>query len=237
MKIVKNDLYDYENRYIYQYEKAFKFSLDSILLAEYVKISKNDKLLVDLCSGNAPVPLIISKKSNIKIIGVEIQKDICMLANKSIVENRLTNQIEMYNMNFNNIFDNLDFNSVDIVTCNPPYFKYGNEKVLNKNVFLTLARHEIKMSLEEVFSVSNKLLTHNGTLYLVHRSNRIDEIILFANRYNLNAKEVVFIKTKENSINIALVKCVKNSKIGISVKMIDVDNVKTYQNIFRSDYN
>ena len=79
MKIVKNDLFDYENRYIFQFDKGFKFSLDSILLAEYIKIPKNGKLL-DMCTGNAPVPLIVSTKCSNKIYAFEIQKEIAELA-------------------------------------------------------------------------------------------------------------------------------------------------------------
>ena len=70
---VINDLYDYGLK-IVQNNSYFKFSLDSLLLSEYVEITKKDKNLLDLCSGNAPLPLIIGKKYNINITGVEIQK-------------------------------------------------------------------------------------------------------------------------------------------------------------------
>src|SRR5699024_100572 len=98
MKVeVLNDLYDYGLK-IYQDNELFKFSLDSLLLAEFVNVNKNDKNLLDICSGNAPLPLIIGKKYNIDITGVEIQREIYLLAIKSIVENNLSN-IEMLNCN------------------------------------------------------------------------------------------------------------------------------------------
>ncbi len=58
MKIVLNDLFDYGLK-IYQSVDGFKFSLDSILLSEYVKLTKNTKNILDLCTGNASVPLIL----------------------------------------------------------------------------------------------------------------------------------------------------------------------------------
>ena len=67
MTIVKNDLYDYYGFSIYQDEDNFKFSLDSILLAEFVDIDKKSNNIVDLCTGNAPVPLILSTKTDNKI--------------------------------------------------------------------------------------------------------------------------------------------------------------------------
>ena len=96
MMIVKNDLFDYKNRYIWQIDGGFKFSLDSILLAEYVKV-RNNLSILDMCTGNAPIPLIISTKTNSKIVGFEIQKDIANLAKKSVEENKLGNQIKIIN--------------------------------------------------------------------------------------------------------------------------------------------
>lgn len=84
MGIVKNDLFDYDNLKIYQDEEAFKFSLDSILLAEFVKITQKHKMILDLCTGNASVPLILSTKTKALIDAFEIQKDISDLAIKSV---------------------------------------------------------------------------------------------------------------------------------------------------------
>ena len=76
MKIEVNDLYDYGLK-IYQADNLFKFSLDSILLAEFVDVRKNTQLIVDFCTGTAAVPLILSTKYLAKIKGIEIQKNVC----------------------------------------------------------------------------------------------------------------------------------------------------------------
>ena len=232
MKKVKNDLFDYENRYIFQYEDGFKFSLDSILLAEYINIPKN-AIILDMCTGNAPVPLIISTKNNNKIYCFEIQKEIANLAKESIEYNNLCNQISIYNDDINNIGSYFEAESFDIITCNPPYFK-ENIKNLNKNDLLTIARHEIKINLDVIFSIASKYLKQNGYFYLVHRPERLDDIITLGIKYKLPVKEIQLVTTKENNEpSILLVKCRKNGKQGIKFnKIVCINNVKTYKNIF-----
>ena len=102
MKIVLNDLFDYKNRFIYQLEDGFKFSLDSILLAEYVKLKDNLKIL-DMCSGNCAIPLILSTKTKSKIVAFEIQNIIAKLAYDSVLYNKLEDQIKVINDDISNI--------------------------------------------------------------------------------------------------------------------------------------
>ena len=135
---VLNDLYDY-NLKIYQNDKLFKFSLDSLLLAEFVEIKKNDEKLLDICSGNAPLPLIIGKNYNIEITGVEIEKEIYDLAEKSIKINKLTN-IKMLNMNALDLKNYFPGNNFDIITCNPPFFKVNKTSLMNEERKKAIAR-------------------------------------------------------------------------------------------------
>ena len=80
MKKTLNWLFDYPNLKLYQYEEAFKFSLDSILLAEFAQIKKNDENILDMCTGNGVIPTILAWKTNKKIYGIELQKEIYDLA-------------------------------------------------------------------------------------------------------------------------------------------------------------
>ncbi len=232
MKIVKNDLFDYPNRYIFQYDEGFKFSLDSILLAEYVNLKKDQKAL-DICTGNAVIPLILSTKYINKIIAFEIQKEIASLAQKSIEYNNLSNNIYLINDDIKNIGKYYPDNYFDVITCNPPYFKI-NENIINNNEILSKARHELLIDLETIIKIGFKYLKNNGILYLVHRANRLDDIIVLARNNNINVKEITFVITNKSQIpNLILIKCVKNSKIGIKInKILDVSNLSTYQHIF-----
>ena len=79
-----NRLLNYKDLKIVQNTDWFKFSIDSVLLSNFVKITKNTTNIIDFCTGNAPIPLILSTKTRAKITGVEIQKDVYNLAKKSI---------------------------------------------------------------------------------------------------------------------------------------------------------
>ncbi len=233
MKIIKNDLFDYENRYIYQSESAFKFSLDSLLLAEYTKVNVNNKsLLIDFCTGNCPLPLIISKYFNLKIKAFEIQPEIAKIARMSIGLNDLSNNIEIIQDTINNAVNYVKLQSADVVTCNPPYFK--DENMINNNSLLSIARHEIKLKLEDIFVNSYKILKENGKLLLVHRANRLDEIIISAAKHKMKVKEIILISTNEdNKPSMALIKCVKNSNYGLKIYNINIKGCKTYKDIFK----
>lgn len=235
--IVLNDLFDYPNMKIYQIRGNFKFSLDSILLAEFVKVSNKTKNILDLCTGNAPVPMILSTKTSAHIDAFEIQEHIFNLAKKSIEYNKLANQINIYNADINNIDHYINNKKYDIITCNPPYFKVDNVDFINECDELAIARHEIKLKLEDIFRISSSHLNDKGELYLVHRASRLDEIIILANNYNLNVKNVELIKTKDNSKPyIVLVRCIKHSKLGVKINDIkNIEKYTTYQNLFKED--
>ena len=232
---VLNDLYDYGLK-IYQDNELFKFSLDSLLLAEFVNVNKNDKNLLDICSGNAPLPLIIGKKYNIDITGVEIQREIYLLAIKSIVENNLSN-IEMLNCNAKDLKNYFPGNNFDIITCNPPFFKVNETSLINEERKKAIARHELTITLEEIFDIVKGLLKDKGAFYLVHRPSRLEEIINLATTHNLHVKKMIFIYSNwKKEANMVLLKMVKNSSPGVKIKSVKIDReTKTYQNIFKEE--
>lgn len=234
MAQILNDLFDY-NLKIYQDSEKFKFSLDSLLLAEFVDISKNDRKLLDLCCGNAPLPLIIAQKTNLEIIGVELQKEIYDLGLKSIKYNNLEDRIKLLNINAKDTNNYFPGNNFDIITCNPPFFKTFDKTLINTNMEKAIARHEITITLEEIIKTSSNLLKDKGKFYLAHRPERLEEIITLANNSNLHLKKLEFISSnQEDCAIIMLMKFVKRGNIGVKVghKIIN-RNTKTYQNIFK----
>ena len=233
IKKVKNDLFDYPNRYIMQLENGFKFSLDSILLAEYAVVKDKDNVL-DICSGNCAIPLILSTKTSANIVAFEIQEVIAKLGKESIEINNLNNQVKLINDDIKNIGRYFEKEFFDVITCNPPYFKVTEDSNINKNDFLTIARHEVSITLEDIFVLANKYLKNNGCFYLVHRPERFDDIIVLGRENKLNVKEIQLITTKKEDIpRVVIIKCVKNSKPGIKFKKeLCVGNLDTYQHIF-----
>ena len=117
-----NDVLGYKNMKIYQNTDFFSFSLDSIILANFSTIRLRDKKIVDFCTGNAIVPLIMSRRTKSRIIGVEIQKKLCDLAKKSINQNKLSDYIEIVNSDIKDFSIN-NCNSFELFLCNTPYFK------------------------------------------------------------------------------------------------------------------
>lgn len=191
-----NDLLNY-NLKIYQDVDAFKFSIDSVLLAEFVNINFRAKNIIDFCSGNAPIPMILSTKFNKNIVGVEIQKDIYSLGLKSIEYNKIEN-INFLNMDVKELSNYFDY-KFDIITCNPPYFKYNNDSIININSSKAIARHEIMITLEDIISVSSKIINDSGSLYLVHRCDRLVEILDLLNKYNFGLRRLQFVYDSMNS--------------------------------------
>ena len=184
MSKVLNDLFDY-GLYIYQDGDKFKFSLDSILLAEFVDTGSTINQIVDFCSGNAPVPMILSTKCDANITGFEIQENIYSLGKESIEYNGLGNKIKLINDNLTNVKKYFPDESVDVVTCNPPYFKYlGNNSLVNEDKEKAIARHEITMNLDGMIKSVKYVLKNKGTFYLVHRCDRLEEIINCMSKYS-----------------------------------------------------
>ena len=120
---VKNSLLDFKDKIIYQDTDYFSFSLDSLLLANFVTINLRDKIILDFCSGNAPIPMLLTYRTKAKIFGIELQKEIYELAVDSVMENGMSDQIVMYNDDVKNVLNYFKRESVDVVIANPPYFK------------------------------------------------------------------------------------------------------------------
>ena len=217
MKVI-NDLLGYKNIKIVQDSEMFSFSLDSVLLPNFVTINKNINKILDIGCGNAPIPLILSTKTDTKIIGVEIQQDVFNMALESIKINNKEKQITILNQDIKEYYKEVETDTFDIITCNPPFFKYCETSNLNKNDYKTIARHEVKLNLSDIFNISKKLLKNNGVIAMVHRPERFVEIIEEMKKNNIEPKKVQFVYPKKNmDANILLIEGSKNGKPGLKI--------------------
>lgn len=215
---VKNYLLGYQNLFIYQDTSMFHFSLDSVLLPNFITIPKHAKNVLDIGCGNAPIPLILSTKTKASILGVEIQKEVAELAKESVVCNHLENQISILEGDINQVADSLEENSFDIITCNPPFFKYQEDSNINDSRYKTIARHEIYLTLEQLIKISSKLLNHNGVLGIVHRPERLIDILQMMRKYRIEPKKIQFVYPHPDSeANILLIEGRKLGKSGLKV--------------------
>ena len=211
-----NDLVGYKNLKIYQNDDWFKFSLESVLLPNFVNINLRCNNILDLCTGNAPIPLILSTKTKAKIIGVEYQKDIYEMAVKTVKINKLEEQITIINEDVKNLNKLFSGDYFDLITVNPPYFKNNALSIKNDDIHKTLARHEILINLDEIIKISAFLLKNNGHFAMVHRTERFFEVIDVLRKYNLSPKRIQFIYPKEDKeSNLFMVDCIKNGKLEV----------------------
>ena len=214
-----HELLGYKNIKIIQDTEMFSFSVDSMLLADFIKTSYNTKNIIDLCSGNAPIPLFLTLKTKALITGIEIQKEVYDLAVESVKLNNFENQITIINDDLKEIHRKIGANKFDIVSCNPPYFKYIESSNVNKNDYLTIARHEVKATLEDIIIESKKLLVDGGYLYMVHRCDRFSEIceVFTKNCFQIKTLRFVYSKLNSKEALFVLVEARKNRNPGTKI--------------------
>lgn len=191
-----HELLGYERIKIIQRDEMFSFSLDSMLLANFID-TKGSKKIIDLGTGNAPIPLFLTLKTDAHIYGIEIQEDVYDLARRSVLLNGFENQITILNRDLKNIYQELGANQFDVVSSNPPYFKYQEDSLINKNDYLTIARHEVKATLEDIIVEAKRLLIDGGRFNMVHRVSRMSEIFrcLEDNHFGIKRVQLIYPKT------------------------------------------
>ncbi len=217
---LEHQLLGYPKYVIYQKEDLFKFTIDSMLLSGFVNLKHDVKKIIDLGTGNAAIPIYLTLKTDAAIYGIEIQKEVYDLGVKSVLKNNLQNQITLVNDDLKNAKEIFKDDLFDVVTCNPPYFKYNEDSNINKNDYLTIARHEVKTNLEEVIKVSYKLLKTRGTLFMIHRPDRLTDIIYYLRKNKLEPKKVRFVHPKKDTkANHILIEAVKDGNQGSLILM------------------
>ena len=197
---------------IIQNSEWFCFGMGAVLLANYCDIKK-DSLVVDLGTGTGIIPILLSGKTSAKkIYGIEIQKEVAEMANRSVILNNLESRIEIKNIDLKEATRELGKNIFDVVTSNPPYMP-DNSGLKNKMDNKTISRHETKCNLRDVIKTARDLLAHNGRFFMVHRPNRIVDILTLLREYNLEPKSIRFVHPKAGkSPNLILIKSVKASR-------------------------
>lgn len=215
MELLENERIDdleFKNLKIIQNTKGFCFGIDSVLLSDFAKGIKKNSTVVDIGTGTGIISILLSAKTDIKkIYGVEIQEDVANMAKRSVELNHLEDKIEIINTNIKNIFNFLEANKIDAIVTNPPYMKL-NTGAQNEERKKLISRHEVECTLEDIIQVSYKLLKSNGEFYMVHRAERIVDILYYLRQYKLEPKALRFIQPKENKEpNLVLIKAVKNA--------------------------
>lgn len=200
---------------IIQNKNGFCFGIDSVLVSDFAKNIKKDSEVIDLGTGTAIIAILLSAKTKAKkIIGVEIQKNVAEMAIRSIKMNQLTDKIEIVNTDIRNLLitKTMNSNCYDAIVTNPPYLK-ENTGLKNENEEKLISRHEVKCTIEDIARVSYQLLKDKGEIYMVHRAERLIDIIQTFRKEKLEIKNMRFIHPKEGeTANLVLIKAIKNGK-------------------------
>lgn len=182
---------------IIQSQNGFRFGTDAVLLADFAKPKKGDRT-IDLGTGTGIIPVIFCAKADIKeAIGIEIDKESANLAHRNVKLNNLEDKIKIVNEDLRNAGSYLPKNAFDLVVCNPPYTAKGSG-FINKNKKIISARHELNCTLEDVIKASSELLRFGGRLCLIHRSDRLSDIVCLLRQYNIEAKRLRLVCPYEN---------------------------------------
>lgn len=199
---------------IYQPVEGYRFSVDSIILANFINLKRLNNAL-DLGAGTGIIGMIIAKKyPNSKITMIEIQPDLSEFAKKNIEINGLENQIKVYCIDAKK-FDEKGF---DLVFTNPPFRRPGTGKISPKEE-KAIARHEFSLSVADIAEIAQRSLRHRGRLCMVHLPERLVDIIRTLSKYNLEVKRLRFVHSKiSTEAKMVLIEAVKGGKISLKVE-------------------
>ncbi|KXT76423.1 SAM-dependent methyltransferase [Streptococcus sp. DD10] len=198
---------------IIQNREVFSYSIDSVLLSRFPKLPKQG-LIVDLCSGNGAVGLFSSTRTKADIIAVELQERLADMAERSIELNNLNDQMSVIQDDLKNLPHYIKESKVDVILCNPPYFKVDKHSNLNESEHYLLARHEITTNLNEICKVAQRVLKSNGRLAMVHRPDRFLDIIETMKQYKLAPKRIQFVYPKQTKgANMLLIEAIKDGSL------------------------
>lgn len=197
----------------------FCYGIDAVLLADFAKKKKGARI-TDLGTGTGIIPLILCHKAAPeKIIGVEVQTAVAELAKKTIEINSLEDRIDILNCNVRVAAEMIGQQTQDVVVSNPPYMAEGGGiecEVWEKAV----ARHELLGSLEDFIACAGALLKEKGDLYMIHRPNRLVDVVTLCRTYRLEPKWMRFVQPSVGKKpNLFLIHCVKYGRP--EVKFLD----------------
>lgn len=205
----------YKDLKIIQETDGFCFGIDSILLSDFAKNIKKNSKVADLGTGTGIIGLLLCKKTNLaEMTGIEIQEDVANMAERSIKLNNLEEKFRIINSNINEIFSKklLEKNVFDVVVMNPPYKEVGTGEI-NESEKKLISRHEIKANLSDFIKTASGLLKDKGELYIVHKPERMPDIIQKLRENKIEPKELRVVYSNKNSeASLILIKAVKGGK-------------------------
>ena len=170
----------------------FCFGTDSVLLTDFCKVRLGSRV-ADLCSGNGIIPVLLCAKYNPgRVVGIELQEPSYNLACRNAELNGIADVVRFINADAKNYREYFSCGSFDAVTCNPPYMP-SKSGYINPDDKKAIARHEIMINIEDIISISAGMLKFGGHLYMVHRADRLCDIVCTMRKYKMEPKRLRFV--------------------------------------------
>ncbi|GIQ67261.1 methyltransferase [Xylanibacillus composti] len=205
-----DDLLTHQLRII-QSKQVFSFSMDAVLLARFCKVPAKGRIL-DLCSGNGVIPLLLSTRTKARITGVELQEKLWDMARRSVEWNKLQEQIEMVCADVRDYYKTTGYGTFDLVTMNPPYMRPVTGEA-NVNPHVAAARHELNGGLHELIAACARHLKSGGKASIVHRPGRLADIMEAMRSVRLEPKRIRFVHPRVGEeANMVLVEATRDGK-------------------------
>lgn len=203
---------------IIQSPSVFSFSLDAVLLSNFVWVPIRQGKLVDLCAGNGAIPLFLSYRTSGSITGIEIQPRLVDMATRSIRLNEREEQLSVIEGDVKQAAELLGHSRYDVVTCNPPYFLAHEASSRNMSEHYTIARHEVLCTLEDCIRSASELLKQGGKTAFVHRPERLLDIVTLMRKHRIEPKRMQLVYPKEGKeANTLLIEGTKDAKPGLKI--------------------
>ncbi len=212
------DTFSNGSLHVLQKKKGYRFSVDSILLGQFTRVRKNERV-IDLGTGCGILPLLLSQTTKAhSFVGVEIQKGLAECAKKNVVLNRLEGRIEILGQDFRELKKAFPPGSFHVVLSNPPYRKQRSGRI-NPSFEKAVARHEVEGTLLDLISTASYLLPPKGRCYLIFPAVRTVDLLVSLRGGKLEPKRLQFVyPRREAEAKFVLAESVKAS--GVELKIL-----------------
>ena len=189
---------------IIQRPDQFCFSLDSVLLAHYVTLKSNDRI-ADLGTGTGVISLLLASLGAKNIAAFEMNPVMADLAKRNVINNRKTDIIRVVEIDYREAKKFYPSGYFTSVVVNPPYRQVGSGR-MSRSEGVASASYEINATLDEVFRTARYLLKFGGRLTMVHRADRLADLISLGRSYRMEPKRVrpVYARCHHSAVRILM---------------------------------
>ena len=203
---------------IIQDPNRFCFGMDAVLLSAFANVRKNEKVL-DIGTGTGIIPILMEARyGGESYVGIEIQEDVADMASRSVKYNNLEEKIVIDNADVKDALELYGSSHFDVITTNPPYMTV-DKGLVNPSDTKALSRHEISVKLEDIMSISSKILKNKGRFYMIHRPARLVEIMNVMRKYNLEIKRIRMVHPYiDKEANMVLIEAMHDGKPFLKVE-------------------